>query len=336
MANIRVSHKHIIIILYLLLSATSAHSIGIRRVETPRFWKKISKSYNSFYSSQNIQLLIQAMKICHLSDLFWGYRQQKVVIMPPTRKSTIKNKMELVILTVNMFLLPEPFSSNQFLRIKKLKAIIEKENPDLIALQEVWSNDKLSEIIKVFPHYYRIYTISPLYNASGLILLSKHRVVNAEKIIFPTSLEYNLQEIIAQKGLIRATVEIASTKMNFLSTHLYSNRTKAKLKPNYEQFPYILKYIKGLQSPTIVAGDFNLIPAAIEKLNKNQLVISSNREHTAGIRPHKKLDYIMLAPKRLTISSFVVKLISKPRISDHLPLLSTISFRQSPSNLQKK
>lgn len=335
MFNIRASHKCISIILCLLLSTNLAYSAGIRRVKTPKLWNKISKLYNSFYSSQNIQLLIQAMKTCHLSNLFWGYRQQKVVILPPTKKYISKNKMELVILTANMFLLPEPFSSNQFQRIKRLKSIIEKEKPDLITLQEVWSNEKLSEIINTFPNYYRIFSISPLYNMSGLIVLSKHRVVNAEKIIFPTSLEYNLQEIIAQKGFINATVKIASTSINFLSTHLYSAGTKAKLKPNYEQFPDIIAYIQNLQFPTIAAGDFNIIPSAIEKLNKNQLIVSSNREYTSGIRPHRKLDYIMIAPKHLTVSYFVDKPIVKPRISDHLPLLSTINFRKASTSLKK-
>lgn len=293
----------------------------------PKVWKKIEKLYNSFAKSPLVQISRVLIEILPINLDIWDLKHEKTVVIASIRgQTTTINSNQLRILTSNMFLLPYPFASEHKARIKLLRRLANKLRPDLISLQEVWRNKDLYSIIEQFPEYNCVYESSKLFNRSGLLVLSKYRVIDSEKVIFPMSLNFRLQELIAQKGFIKATIQFGKRKVNFVGLHLYSATPYDLPRPNYDQFAYIVQYIKDLKLPTIVAGDFNLIPEAVEKINSKRLIVSTNRENTAGIRPNHKVDYIMIDPKKLKLSEFIDHPIKEPRLSDHLPLFSVINI----------
>lgn len=234
---------------------------------------------------------------------------------------------ELKVVTANLLQFPPPFFTNQKERIASFAATIKPMNPDIIVLQEVWDNGVLLEICRHFADYNVCYKPSILYNKSGLLTLSRFRIVQSEFRKFPLSIRHNFEEFLAGKGVLKTVSEINNEKIAVFNTHLYSSPAKRKYRPNIQQFLMLQKIAEEENHDLkLIAGDMNLLPEEIAKLAAPDLLQGDCLLPTAGgAKRVKKLDYIfILGADKTQIQLTTKRIDSKYNFSDHSPVFGKI------------
>ena len=78
----------------------------------------------------------------------------------------------------------------------------------------------------------------------GVALFTSLKIATTNHILLPSAKE--------QRGLLHITVEIGNKKLEILNTHLGLRESERKT-----QFEFIENYIKGINTPYILMGDFN-------------------------------------------------------------------------------
>lgn len=257
--------------------------------------------------------------------------------------------------------------------LEELSKVIKKADADLLLLQEVDLDSNRTQYIDqiefiknktnypfhacalVWKKNYVPYPFWPINEQIGYVraancILSKYKLSNQYRIIFDKPKNnpwwYNLGYI--DRGIQRVDIEIGPQKIAVLNIHLEAWDKKAR----EEQIKVLADYMKEINLPIILGGDFNTIMPSdpIKKGFKDEPNADLSDEKTfswlfsnlpmlkipkieqkytfPSDEPTRRLDHIFLLGDQLNFKDFMVADEAKTA-SDHLPIKAII-FLDNP------
>ncbi|MBU1976016.1 MAG: endonuclease/exonuclease/phosphatase family protein [Nanoarchaeota archaeon] len=242
--------------------------------------------------------------------------------------------MNLSVLSLNMWLLPAPFSTDNKQRLDTFIEYAKKTKPDIIALQEIWPMHFVNRIRKQLPMYNVSIAKGGLFNATGLMTLSKLKPKHKSHLIFKRTPRHNLQEFLASKGILTTEFATKAGNISFSNVQIYSATVLHENKVSEDQFKILKDMTK--QGNHIVAGDLNFNQDKFIRLNAghfyhkktNGITICGknkyqNTKANMIYRNNKLLDYVLtrIPDKKVSVKCTIVK---KPIMSDHYGVLANI------------
>lgn len=215
--------------------------------------------------------------------------------------------------------------------LEQLAEFINKENPDLVALQELdWMTERdraphqhhkdfITELgyrTGMFSLYGK--TIPHANGLYGIGILTRKPYINVKKIILPKAA--GVKEC---RALLMAEIEITEKDtIVFASTHLDYSSSEART----AQIEVITENLKASRYPAIIGGDFNTVPDSPEIVTffKDWLPCSGNEPTSPAKSPKRKIDYLFAYPS--TSWKLESVKVVETQLSDHLPVVSEISL----------
>lgn len=228
--------------------------------------------------------------------------------------------------------------------IDGIVSIIEKYNPDILALQEVdvhWSERSnfenqakyLGEALNRHYYFGEIYSVEAVNNDEstrqyGLAFLSKDPIVYKENhLLTRLSTQTQEPELTVLPGFIEITVEIEGQQVHVFNTHLdYRSDPALRLTQTNE----MIGIMKNVDKPVILTGDLNASPGAEEISSlfdnlKDAWIIEDDHGYTfPADQPDRRIDYILHSDHFEVLDAFVVD----TRASDHRPVVADIMLRK--------
>ena len=133
------------------------------------------------------------------------------------------------------------------------------KNHSIILVQECFLNLMYDDMEYTFHDYNIVKGTMVGYRLinSGLIILSKYKIVSHEFIAFKNK-SYLTSDILAEKGFLVAKVTIHNKNVCIINTHLQSNTYKNNYSIALKQWTELHDYIKNIREPWILGGDFNI------------------------------------------------------------------------------
>ncbi|MCO6431776.1 MAG: endonuclease/exonuclease/phosphatase family protein [Deltaproteobacteria bacterium] len=248
--------------------------------------------------------------------------------------------MKLKLITININGYGEKFGPWS-VRRKFLREIIEREDPQLVALQAVSSDTRrfsgrdqahqLADELMVYSSVtFEAATVIAGERQLGVALLSKLRPLQIERLRLDTS---SRDEDPSQRVILRAAFQLGSTKLQLFNCHFSWGAEQNKR--NLEQ---ALQFFSRFEDPSIVVGDFNASPesSGIELLLRNGWIDSwahlkpgQNGFTFESDRPTQRIDYVMVSNQLASALQRIGLLPSASRresvsYSDHLGLIAEL------------
>ena len=220
---------------------------------------------------------------------------------------------------------------DQKLDLERIAGVINKEHPDLVALQEVDRGvrrtqgiDEIAELARLTKlNYAFAHNIDYQGGEYGVAILSKFPIDKIEHVKFENRREAE------RRGLLRIEVTFAGRTINFVTTHLDYQYADGRLFETEQ----LLRALEGKVGPIIIAGDFNDEESGDSyKLMRTKFQdawIESKTKETGlsypADRPSKRIDYVFYrgsdgwrVKKAWTVHSLA---------SDHLPVIAALELR---------
>jgi endonuclease/exonuclease/phosphatase family metal-dependent hydrolase len=220
---------------------------------------------------------------------------------------------------------------DQKLDLEKIADVINKQHPDLVALQEVDRGvrrtqgiDEIAELAKLTKlNYAFAHNIDYQGGEYGVAILSKFSIDKIDHVKFENRREAE------RRGLLRIEVAFARRTIHFVTTHLDYQYTDGRLFETEQ----LLRALEGKVGPIIVAGDFNDEETGDSyKLmrTKFQDAWTESKTKEAGLsypadKPAKRIDYIFFrgsdgwrVKKAWTVHSLA---------SDHVPVIADLEIK---------
>src|ERR1700754_997538 len=168
---------------------------------------------------------------------------------------------ELSIMTYNIHHANPPSKEN-VIDIDAIAAVINKENPDIVMLQEVDVNtgrSKINEAVvlaeKTKMNFYFGKAIDFDGGGYGVAILSKYSLSNAATHKLPTLAGTNGEP----RVLATANITVNGKQLTIACTHLDHLRNDTN---RVMQINAITEMLKNEKNPVIIAGDFNATPGS--------------------------------------------------------------------------
>jgi endonuclease/exonuclease/phosphatase family metal-dependent hydrolase len=215
-----------------------------------------------------------------------------------------------------------------------IAGLLRKTEADIAALQEAdgrsrWSGnfdhvEYLSDQTGWSNYVHGLHADGWLYTF-GTAVLSRHRIADSSLNTFEPSFPTTT------KGFVSATFNWMQEDMVFpltvISVHLDFSRQSVR----EEQTAQLVSFIKELNGPYVIAGDFNsewkdadsMLRELISELNLQAFDPDSTNMGTYKSLEGKRLDWILLSPEL----QFVNYEIRTEVLSDHLAVVAEISRR---------
>ena len=243
----------------------------------------------------------------------------------------------LSILNLNCWLFPPPLSSDCEARLTNIIKIINEHGPDIITLQEIWSNKHLRYLKDELSDYTALSSGSMIYNRSGLVTFTKPRPASSKIGFFKLSIKHNPTEWFLHRGYIKVDLKLNNHDFSIINTHLYapfSTRAKAITEHQFEE---LIKNIPSSGS-VLISGDLNIDEQKFAKMNQDKFLrlcdsqppsdaknpYSYGRFNRLMSHENKKIDYMLFRGKILPKSEY--QLIQAPFVSDHYPMFCRLNF----------
>ncbi len=237
-------------------------------------------------------------------------------------------KTSLKIMTYNIHHANPP-SKSGVIDIDAIAKVIKKENPDLVALQEVdvFTNrsgkdlHEAREIAnKLGMQYYFAKALDYQGGYYGNTVLSKFPIEDSILIELPALSDVNAEDR-AWGGI---KVQLDGKLFWFGSTHL-DFKTEEN---NLHQTNTLLKALEEISIPVIIGGDFNVIGSSktIGLFDKEfQRTCTEDCPYTIPmINPTKTIDFLMFRPKN-TFSTTSHHVVDEEYASDHRPVVAEVT-----------
>jgi len=232
-------------------------------------------------------------------------------------------------------------------RLDNIIKFIDIHNPDIISLQEVFSQNSRDILYTFFrkkKYNIRMAPYTTLLLNGGLFTASKYEIVANDYKIYKN---YIGEDGISQKGILYCLIKYNDKYINIFNSHLnsdtplvYSNSKSITLEKKKQLSELLIYFNKIIENNKyiicdkkniiyVIAGDLNLdfnsnlYTYFIEKLKKNLNICSNKNETITDNIEKKQVDYIincynknMTKPYEIIYSySNIIKL------SDHCPLI---------------
>lgn len=218
--------------------------------------------------------------------------------------------------------------------LKAIADVINREKPDLIALQEVDAYTErsgkhshqakdLAELTDMY--YFFAKAIDRSDGDYGVAILSKYPIVDSESFKLPTTEASNGET----RALAVIKIEALGEKLVFMSVHL-DHRSDIDRQFQAKQ---LLEYTKPFdQYPIILAGDFNMEPNndIFQLLLKRFVMETVKPPFTfSSTQPEVTIDHILINKKAYELFDILnYYTIDEKYASDHLPLVMELQIKQ--------
>jgi len=216
------------------------------------------------------------------------------------------------------------------LDLQRIADVINKEQPDLVGLQEVdrgvtrtEGKDEMAELAKLTRMDYAFaHNLDYQGGQYGVAILSRYLIKNVDHRMFANKREAE------RRGMLRVEVEIEGKTVNFVTTHLDYQYADGR---EFET-EQMLKFLEGVTGPTIVVADMNDEPTgAAYKLISNTFADAWIESRAKGDgysfpadKPVKRIDYILFNKDRLKAKrAKVVETLA----SDHVPVMAELELK---------
>jgi endonuclease/exonuclease/phosphatase family metal-dependent hydrolase len=171
-------------------------------------------------------------------------------------------------------------------RYKKAMKTIEKMNPDIVLLTEVFTTKaKLAFRSKKYPYHADGGNWVPRLVGSGLRILSKFPI---QKHAILTYSNCKKDDCLSRKGANLIIAKLPSGKsINFVGTHLNAAGGEETRISQLKQLQIFSDWYEDKNNPTIIAGDFNFDPFSneFEYARKNMHVSDAWAENHSSSEP---------------------------------------------------
>jgi endonuclease/exonuclease/phosphatase family metal-dependent hydrolase len=214
------------------------------------------------------------------------------------------------------------------LDLARIAEVIRRERPDLVALQEVDRGvertnrvDQIRELSRLTKMEFAFaHNLDYQGGQYGVAVLSRLPVLAVDHRRFQ-----HLREA-ERRGFLRVEVEKGGRRLSFVTTHLDYQHADNRL---YEA-RQLLAALAGLNTPIVVAGDFNDEPrgetyALMTRHFADAWAKSGASEGGftyPSDKPAKRIDYVFAGAGVRTKSARVVETLA----SDHLPLVTDLEI----------
>ncbi|MDU2591015.1 MAG: endonuclease/exonuclease/phosphatase family protein [Paeniclostridium sp.] len=226
-------------------------------------------------------------------------------------KFTPKKEVKVVSYNIhsglNEDMFPSLFDIIDFLRI---------ENADIICLQEVNESAKagfqvssLKEDLEMYSHFGA--NVVKLGSNYGLATYSKYKIISQDHIYLSSQTE--------QRGMLHTVVRLGfGRKLNIINLHLgLSEKEREKQLAEVEQF------VKTLNDPYIVTGDFNQSNIKINKEVFKDVAIQFNKDNVLTYATSlDRIDYMLVSPD-IEVDYYDVLI---KNMSDHFPIVAKLKI----------
>ena len=208
----------------------------------------------------------------------------------------------------------------------RITAFIKGYTPDIVGLIEVDSGsfrcEKDNQAVRIAQELDHFHVFQSKYATHSKI--GKLPVFNKQANAFLTSNEIRTQKFhYFQRGIKRLVIELELKDLTVFLVHL-----SLKFRHRHDQLSDLYSLVKDVQTPVIVAGDFNPLWGDREM----NLFLAATGLRSANVeakpsfpswKPTRQLDFILHTPE-IQIRHFEI-----PRVtySDHLPLVCDFEIR---------
>lgn len=241
-----------------------------------------------------------------------------------------KAKSNLTVMSYNIHHCNPP-SAGSKIDVEAIAAVINKEKPDFVALQEVDVNTERSgkgknqgQLLAKLTNmnYFFAKAIDHGGGDYGVAVLSRFPILDSLTFILPVDPVLGGET----RTIAAVTAEIAKgKKIIFASTHL-----DLKEPNRITQAELIVKNFTNAAFPIILAGDFNAKPDSpvIGYLDQHfTRSCQDDCQPTIPVeKPNRAIDFIMFKPKS-SISSISTTVIDEKYASDHLPVVVELKVK---------
>lgn len=214
--------------------------------------------------------------------------------------------------------------------LKRIAAVIAKENPDLVALQEIDKNCERSGKIDIAASMGEMLNMEHRFGKFmafqggeyGLATLSRWPIKESVRHELPTGAEPRCaMELVVQPPAMKGVI-------SFISIH--NDWTKEDIR--VRQVRALIDALKDRKHPIILAGDFNgqRADASLKLLEQDGWTILKKDDPLAfhtfpSVKPRVEIDFFIV--KGLDIISLEHKVIDEKVASDHRPISAKIKFK---------
>ena len=252
-----------------------------------------------------------------------------VAIMSCTVKQQTAARSALTVMTYNIHHANPPSKPN-FIDVDAIAAVINKQQPDIVALQEVDVNTRRSGLNeasllaeKTKMNFYFAKAIDHDGGDYGVAILSKYSLSNGTTHKLPTLAGTNGEP----RVLATANITVNGKKLTIACTHLDAQRNDTN---RVLQVNTIADILQKEQNPVILAGDLNAPPGStvINTLDKHFLrTCLQNCAFTIPVTvPTKEIDFIAVKPSdAFSIQSH--RVIEEKYASDHFPVVAHLGIK---------
>jgi len=258
----------------------------------------------------------------------------------------------LSVVSWNVFLRPGILQDEQAERTDSIANYLLKTDADVLVLQEVFhrkSRTKLKQLLsKKYPHQSKVGKTSFWGISSGVMLFSKHQILEENHISFSKGTG---SDRLAKKGGVSIIIKFRNKLTQIIGTHLQAGNGLKRMKIRRQQIQKLKKLNKNENevSAIIYAGDFNIDHRTEAYLNMLEILNCSNKSPKSSIKTtanfsdqeliqakgsSKWIDFILIRKKKnAKIKTSVIQSPryrvrnKKKRLSDHNPILSEIEIK---------
>jgi endonuclease/exonuclease/phosphatase family metal-dependent hydrolase len=262
-----------------------------------------------------------------VSGLFTAPKNSSVF---PDIARQAKDKPNLKVMSYNIHHCNPP-SAGEKIDVEAIAAVINKEKPDFVALQEVDVNTErsgkgkhqarqLAELTSM--NFFFAKAIDHQSGDYGVAILSRFPILDSAQYILPINNTIGGEV----RTIAAVTAEISKgKKIIFASTHLDLKEENRKT-----QSELIVKHFANAAYPMIIGGDFNANPDSPVIAYLDQHFTRSCKNDCAPTipveNPNRAIDFIMFKPTNV-ISSISTRVIDEKYASDHLPVVVELKVK---------
>jgi len=228
--------------------------------------------------------------------------------------------------------------------LDEIVKLLKDEKADLIGMQEVDNNRKttggvnqagyIADRLKMEHFWHEASAVGPRENINehGNAVLSEHKILKKEFVKFKAHGAPGAKPMFSEtRGLSYALVDFGGTKVNFISTHFgFPEQAREG------QAKELVEYIKKLEGPVVLTGDFNTRYSEKSKSYRIINAVLDNSYDKAkvrggknGVAPHRSfIDFVFVTPGVFSCESVCLGGKEYEGASDHKPNITVLKFKK--------